>query len=111
MEKNNNFKKFLRFLIRLVDFSFVVYYNNVTIKEGLTLFDDIYTDDYGRYIIESSIVENGLTFEWRKYMYSTRIKKLGGAYANVCVEKNMVKFYRNDYIRTKAYPKFVKDNS
>ena len=73
------------------------------------MFDDVYVDENGRYIVEATNIENGIAFEWRKYMNSPRVRRLGGAYANACPEKNIIKFYRNDYIR--AYPKFVEENT
>ncbi len=60
-------------------------------------------------IIQAEIVENGLTFQWIVFNDNKEIKKLGGLFANRCVEKNIIKYYKSAYLRDRAFPKFVKD--
>lgn len=69
-----------------------------------------YKDEYGTFEIEAEVEEGGLFFQWRRYVGSPRINKLGGRYANYC-ENGQIKFYKSDYIRTRAYPKFVEENT
>ena len=68
---------------------------------------DILRDQYGRYQIEAEEKFDGKTFQWRKYENSPKIKRLGGQYANYCINNGDVKFYRNSCIRDRAFPKFI----
>lgn len=65
-----------------------------------------YRDDFGTYEIQSEEKFNGKFYQWRKYNNSPSIKQLGGCYANYC-EDGRIKFYRNEYIRDKAFSKFI----
>ena len=67
-------------------------------------------DEYGMFEIEAEVEECGLFFQWRKYVGSPRILRLGGRFANYC-ENGAIKFCKSDYIRTRAYPKFVEENT
>ena len=66
-------------------------------------------DEYGYYITESVNKFENRTIHWRKYENSRRLKNLGGMYCIWCEETNQYKFYRNDYMRAHATPKFIKD--
>ena len=70
-----------------------------------------YIDNYGRFEIQVEQEFDGLIFQWRKYQNSPMIKKLGGMYANYCEQTNSIKFYKNEYIRDKALPKFIDSNN
>ena len=67
---------------------------------------NLYSDIYGYFEIEVEVELNGKFYQWRKYINSSKIKSLGGMYANWC-EDERIKFYRNAYIRDRAFPKFV----
>ena len=67
---------------------------------------EMYLDAYGSFEIEVEQEFNGKLFQWRKYINSPRIKTMGGIYANWC-EDGRIKFYKNAYIRDRAFPKFV----
>ena len=67
----------------------------------------MYKDEYGRFEIQAEHEFNNKLYQWRKYQNSPMIKRLGGMYANYCEQTNNIKFYRNEYIRDKAFPKFV----
>lgn len=62
------------------------------------------------FTVEAEIEENGYFFQWRKYMNVLFVRQLGGIYANWCSNGN-IKFYRNAYIRDRAFSKFVDENS
>lgn len=66
----------------------------------------MYKDQYGRFETQAEQEFDGKMYYWRKYENNARIKSLGGQYANYC-EDGRIKFYRNEYIRDKAFPKFV----
>jgi hypothetical protein len=68
----------------------------------------MYKDEYGVYELQCAQEFDGKHYQWRKYMNSPRIKILGGQYANYC-EDGKIKFYRNEYIRDKAFPKFTEE--
>ena len=72
-------------------------------------YSNIYSDDYGNYVIEVEQNFDGRTIEWRKYNNSPRIKRLGGMYASYCQETDQIKFYRNDYMRAHGFNKFIDD--
>lgn len=65
-----------------------------------------YRDDYGRFEIQAEHEFDGVIYQWRKYDNSPMIKKLGGCYANYC-EAGAVKFYRSEYLRDRAFVKFM----
>lgn len=65
--------------------------------------------DVKRENIQAIEEEDGLTFQWLKFTNSPTIKRLGGMYANRCVETDTFKFYKSEYLRDRAYPKFVRD--
>ena len=65
-------------------------------------------DQYGRFETQAEQEFDGKMYYWRKYDNNARIKALGGQYANYC-EDGRIKFYRNEYIRDKAFPKFVEE--
>ena len=67
-----------------------------------------YRDHYGRYQIIAEHEFDGKLYQWRQYDNSPKVKSLGGCYANWC-EDGRIKFYRNWYLRDKAFPKFVND--
>lgn len=67
----------------------------------------LYKDQYGRFEIQTEQEFNNKLYQWRKYQNSPIIKRLGGMYANYCEQTGNIKFYRNEYIRDKAFPKFV----
>ena len=69
-----------------------------------------YFDKYGRYEIEAEQEFDNKIYQWRKYNNSAIQKRLGGMYANWC-EDGRIKFYRNSYIRDRAFPKFVDNNN
>lgn len=62
------------------------------------------------FTVEAEVEENGQFFQWRKYTNAGFIKDLGGIYANWCDNGN-IKFYKNAYLRDRAYSKFVDENS
>ena len=62
------------------------------------------------FVVEAEVEENGHFFQWRKYTRLSVTKTLGGIYANWCDNGN-IKFYRSAYLRDRAYPKFVDENS
>lgn len=66
-------------------------------------------DEYGYYILQSVNEFEGRTIQWRKYENSRQLKNLGGMYCIYCEETNQYKFYRNDYMRAHATPKFIRD--
>ena len=66
-------------------------------------------DNYGRFEIQAEQEFDGLTFQWRKYQNSPMIKKLGGMWVNYCLDTSCITFYRNEYIRDKAFSKFVEN--
>lgn len=65
----------------------------------------VFTDSYGRYEVQATETFDNKIYEWRKYQNSPKIKQLGGIYANWC-EDGRIKFYRNEYLRDKAFSKF-----
>ena len=67
-----------------------------------------YNDNYGRYQIIAEHEFDGKLYQWRQYDSSPKVKRLGGCYVNWC-EDVRIKFYRNWYLRDKAFPKFVND--
>lgn len=80
--------------------------NKETLLENVQ--DKINNSNY--FTIEAEIEENGHFFQWRKYVNAKFVKNLGGIYANWCDNGN-IKFYKNAYLRDRAYPKFVNENS
>lgn len=73
------------------------------------MYNNKYRDQYGRFEIQAEQAFNNKLYQWRKYENNNRIKALGGQYANYCEQDNRIKFYRNEYIRDKAFPKFIDD--
>lgn len=71
----------------------------------------MYKDEYGRFEIQAEQEFDNKMYQWRKYQNSPIIKKLGGIYANYCEKTSRIKFYRNEYIRDKAFPKFVDEGN
>ena len=57
--------------------------------------------------IQAEIVINNLTFQWLQFRNNREIKQLGGLFANRCVEKNIIKYYKSAYLRDRAFSKFV----
>ena len=70
---------------------------------------DWFRDVYGNYQITFEYVEpdNNKTYQFRKYIHSEKLKSLGGCWALCCVTDNQIKFYRNEYLRDRAYSKFT----
>ena len=68
----------------------------------------MYKDQYGRFEPQAEQEFDGKMYYWRKYDNNPKIKSLGGQYANYC-EDGRIKFYRNEYIKDKAFPKFVEE--
>ena len=66
-------------------------------------------DNFGAYEITLEYIEpsNNKSYEFRKYVNSTKIKMLGGMYAIYCEEDNSIIFRKSDYLRDKSFPKFV----
>ena len=71
--------------------------------------NDKYRDQYGKFEIQAEQEFNNKLYQWRKYDNNPNIKSLGGQYANYCEQTSKIKFYRNEYIRDKAFLKFVDD--
>ena len=71
----------------------------------------MYKDQYGNFEIQAEQEFNNKLYQWRKYQNSPQIKRLGGMYANYCVDTSCIKFYKNEYIRDKAFPKFVDEDN
>ena len=62
------------------------------------------------FVVEAEVEESGRFFQWRKYTHAKFIKNLGGMYANWC-DNGSIEFYRSAYLRDRAYPSFVDQNS
>lgn len=59
--------------------------------------------------VEAEVIENGKRYQYRKYIGSPEIKKLGGCYAVWC-EDGRIKFCRNWMIRDRVYIKMLKED-
>ena len=68
-------------------------------------------DQYGSYQITFVYTEpdDGKTYIFRKYTNNKKIKSLGGMYCLFCEDDGRIKFYRSEYLRDRAYSKFVRD--
>ena len=69
-------------------------------------------DSFGCYEVTFSYKEpdNGKTYEFRKYVNSSKIKSLGGMYALYCEEDHSTIFRKSEYLRDRSYKKFSDGN-
>ena len=72
----------------------------------------MFKDDYGAFEItfEYKEPDNNHTYELRKYVNSPSIKKLGGMYSIYSQDTKRIKFYKSEYLRDRAYSKFVNED-
>ena len=65
-------------------------------------------DSFGCYEVTFIYKEpaNGKTYEFRKYVNSSKIKSVGGMYAIYCEEDNFIIFRKSEYLRDRSYSKF-----
>ena len=68
-------------------------------------------DKFGCYEVTFSYKEpdNDKTYEFRKYVNSSKIKSLGGMYAIYCEEDQKIIFRKSEYLRDRSYKKFSED--
>lgn len=66
-------------------------------------------DSFGCYDVTFTYTEpdNNKTYEFRKYVNSSKIKSVGGMYAIYCEEDNSIIFRKSEYLRDRSYSKFV----
>ena len=71
----------------------------------------LHSDAFGGYYLNLRYTEpdNGKVYEFRKYVNSAKIKKLGGMYCIYCEEDKQAKWYRSEYLRDRAYAKFLRE--
>lgn len=69
-------------------------------------------DDNGAFEITFVYEEpdNNQVYEMRKYVNSKKIKSLGGMFALYSQTTKRIKHYKSEYLRDKAYSKFVRDD-
>ena len=65
-------------------------------------------DKFGCYEVTFYYYEsaNKKNYEFRKYVNSKNIKKLGGMYALYCEEDSCIIFRKSEYLRDRSYKKF-----
>ena len=65
-------------------------------------------DNFGCYEVTFYYYEsaNKKHYEFRKYINSKNIKKLGGMYAIYCEEDSCIIFRKSEYLRDRSYKKF-----
>lgn len=72
---------------------------------------EYYNDSNGRYIITFTYVEpdDNKCYIFKTYINSAKIKSLGGRFSIFCEDDGREKFYKSEYLRDRAYSKFVRD--
>lgn len=60
--------------------------------------------------VEAEVIEDGKTYQFRRYINTREVKQLGGTYAIWCSDGRM-RFCKNDIIRCRCYPKFVREGN
>jgi len=76
------------------------------------LYDNtIHRDANGGYRITFVYTEpdDGKSYVFKTYINSAKIKSLGGRFSIFCEDDGREKFYRSEYLRDRAYSKFVRD--
>ena len=65
-------------------------------------------DNFGVYEVTFIYMEpaNNKNYEFRKYVNSKNIRKLGGMYALYCEEDSCIIFRKSEYLRDRSYKKF-----
>ena len=78
----------------------------------ITFYDTIiYDNEYGRCAVRADSVEyDGIHVSYLEFEKTPKIKLAGGCYCLHCIETDVKKFYKNEYIMMHSINKFINDN-